>query len=66
MLILMPEHQELDGYSGPALKEANLYLAKKGRKYVAVKIYLQETSDFRNMTRYIRGDPRFTSRPISA
>jgi RIO kinase 1 len=40
-------------------KEASLFLAKQGKKDVAVKIFLMETSDFRNMTRYVIGDPRF-------
>ena len=41
-------------------KEAQVYLAKSGRKQVIAKIFLIETSDFRNMTNYIRGDPRFS------
>jgi RIO kinase 1 len=40
-------------------KEASLFLGKKGKKDVAVKIFLMETSDFRNMTKYVTGDPRF-------
>lgn len=41
-------------------KEANIYIAKnKKNERLAVKIYLIETSDFKNITRYIKGDPRF-------
>jgi len=40
-------------------KESSLFLGKKGKKDVAVKIFLQETTDFRNMTKYVAGDPRF-------
>ncbi|MFH0863200.1 MAG: serine protein kinase RIO [Candidatus Altiarchaeota archaeon] len=42
-------------------KEASLFLGKKGKKDVAVKIFLMETTDFRNMTKYVTGDPRFGS-----
>lgn len=41
-------------------KEASVFHAMSGKKEVAIKIFLVETSDFRNMTRYIRGDPRFS------
>ncbi len=37
-------------------KEANVFYAPPG---FAVKIYRIETSSFRNMTKYIEGDPRF-------
>ena len=40
-------------------KEANVFRVRKGRRYLAVKIYRTETSDFKNMWRYIVGDPRF-------
>jgi RIO kinase 1 len=40
-------------------KEANVFRARKGRRYLAIKIYRTETSDFKNMWRYIVGDPRF-------
>jgi RIO kinase 1 len=41
-------------------KEANIFCAldKKGN-YVAIKIYRIATSDFKNMYRYLIGDPRF-------
>lgn len=40
-------------------KEANVFRATKGRRYIAVKIYRTETSEFKNMWKYIVGDPRF-------
>lgn len=40
-------------------KEANIYYGMRGGSEVAVKIYCYETSDFKNMVRYVRGDPRF-------
>lgn len=45
-------------------KEANIFCAldKRG-DYVAVKIYRIATSDFRNMHRYMVGDPRFRRIP---
>jgi len=41
-------------------KEANVYhgFSKKGEE-IAIKIYAVETSDFRNMSKYIQGDVRF-------
>lgn len=42
-------------------KEASLFHASRGSEEVAVKIYLVETSDFRHMCKYVRGDPRFHS-----
>ncbi|MFH0860435.1 MAG: serine protein kinase RIO [Candidatus Altiarchaeota archaeon] len=41
-------------------KESNVYLGLRKKKRVAVKIYLIEASDFRNMADYIRNDPRFS------
>jgi RIO kinase 1 len=40
-------------------KEANVFRAKKGRRYLAIKIYRTQTSDFKNMWKYIVDDPRF-------
>lgn len=40
-------------------KEADVYRANKGNEYVAVKIYRMTAADFKNMWKYIRGDPRF-------
>lgn len=40
-------------------KEASIFYGLRGRRGVAVKIYSVEASDFRNMSRYIQGDPRF-------
>ncbi|MFH1402954.1 MAG: serine protein kinase RIO [Candidatus Altiarchaeota archaeon] len=42
-------------------KEANVYHGLRDGESVALKIYAYETSDFKNMGKYIRGDPRFTS-----
>ncbi|MBN2251286.1 MAG: serine protein kinase RIO [Candidatus Altiarchaeota archaeon] len=42
-------------------KEANVYYGIKGVREVAVKMYSIETSDFRAMDKYIRGDRRFTA-----
>ncbi len=40
-------------------KESNVFLAKKGRKKVIVKIYRVQACDFKRMFEYIRQDPRF-------
>ncbi len=42
-------------------KEANVFHGIRDGESVALKIYAFETSDFRNMSKYIRGDPRFSS-----
>lgn len=42
-------------------KEATVYSAKLGEKYVALKIYKITTSGFDTMWRYLKGDPRFTN-----
>jgi RIO kinase 1 len=41
-------------------KEANVFHGFHGSEEVAVKIYLIETSDFKNMGKYLRGDRRFS------
>ncbi|MEL9999598.1 MAG: serine protein kinase RIO [Thermoplasmata archaeon] len=40
-------------------KEANIFRAKKGRKYLAVKIYRTSTKNFNTIINYIEGDYRF-------
>ncbi|MDD5417926.1 MAG: serine protein kinase RIO [Candidatus Nanoarchaeia archaeon] len=40
-------------------KEANVFRVKKDNDYLAVKIYMYETSNFQNMWNYIYGDVRF-------
>ncbi|RLI92599.1 MAG: serine protein kinase RIO [Candidatus Altiarchaeales archaeon] len=40
-------------------KEANVYYGIGGNEEVAIKIYAIETSDFKTMDKYIRGDIRF-------
>ncbi|MBD3388431.1 MAG: serine protein kinase RIO [Candidatus Altiarchaeales archaeon] len=42
-------------------KEASVYHGLRDGEDVALKIYKNETSDFRHMSKYIRGDPRFAS-----
>lgn len=41
-------------------KEGNVFLAKKGNSFCAIKIYRIETSSFDTMSKYIVGDPRFS------
>ncbi|MVT12846.1 MAG: serine protein kinase RIO [Euryarchaeota archaeon] len=40
-------------------KEANIFRAKKGRKYYVVKIYRTSTKNFNSIIKYIEGDYRF-------
>ncbi len=40
-------------------KEANVFRARKGDVFLAVKIYRVETTEFRHMWKYLDGDPRF-------
>lgn len=40
-------------------KESNVFLGKKGKRNLAVKIHLVGTSDYRSMLKYLDGDPRF-------
>ncbi|MGC8609768.1 MAG: serine protein kinase RIO [Thermoplasmata archaeon] len=42
-------------------KEANIFRAKKGRRYYALKIYRISTSTFNSMIKYMEGDYRFQS-----
>lgn len=42
-------------------KESNVYHGLLREKEIAIKIYSIETSDFKTMERYIRGDRRFSS-----
>ncbi|MEM3592334.1 MAG: serine protein kinase RIO [Candidatus Micrarchaeia archaeon] len=46
-------------------KLLNQDLKKKKSKFAALKIYMIETSDFKHMQNYIRGDPRFRKVPHS-
>ncbi len=46
-------------------KEANVYRAKKGKSYVAVKIYKIETSNFLKRTLYLFGDKRFSQQKLN-
>jgi len=41
-------------------KEASVFSGKLGDKDIAIKIYMIETSNFKDMTKYIKGDPRFS------
>ena len=51
----------IDAFGGPIStgKEAHVFLAEAGGDDVAVKIYRINASDFRQMRRYLEGDPRF-------
>ncbi|MCW1297954.1 MAG: serine protein kinase RIO [Candidatus Parvarchaeota archaeon] len=40
-------------------KEANVYKARKNEKIFAVKIFRTDTSEFKSMWKYIKGDKRF-------
>ncbi|MAG60262.1 serine/threonine protein kinase [archaeon] len=42
-------------------KEANVFLASSGKRYVIVKIYRIQNSDFSGMYNYIKQDPRYES-----
>jgi len=50
-----------DGLQGPLAlgKEANVFIALKGKEKIIVKIYRLETCDFKRMYDYIKTDPRF-------
>lgn len=52
----------IEAFGGPlsAGKEANVYNALGAEGEVAVKIYRINTSDFRQMSQYLEGDPRFS------
>jgi len=51
----------IDAFGGPIStgKEANVYTALAGDDEVAVKVYRINASDFREMSEYLEGDPRF-------
>ena len=40
-------------------KESNVFIAKKGRQKLIVKIYRVQNCDFNKMFHYIRQDPRY-------
>jgi RIO kinase 1 len=42
-------------------KEANIFYGERDRDALAIKIYLIKTANFKAMTDYIDGDPRFTN-----
>jgi RIO kinase 1 len=41
-------------------KEANVFYGEKGEQPIAIKIYLVRTANFKTMTDYLDGDPRFS------
>lgn len=41
-------------------KEANIFIGERGDQPIAIKIYLIRTANFKAMTEYLDGDPRFT------
>ncbi len=60
-LTKMLSNQIIDSVDFPIStgKEANVFRAKKDRKYLALKIYRTSTAVFRDLTKYVVGDPRF-------
>lgn len=40
-------------------KEANVFRASRGEQFYALKIYRTSTATFKDLTKYIAGDPRF-------
>ncbi|MDD1675557.1 MAG: serine protein kinase RIO [Methanomicrobiales archaeon] len=42
-------------------KEANVFYAEKDTQAIAIKIYLIKTANFKAMTEYLDGDPRFAN-----
>jgi RIO kinase 1 len=42
-------------------KEANIFYGEKGDRALAIKIYLMKTANFKAMTEYLDGDPRFAN-----
>jgi len=53
----------IDGLLGPLFigKESNVFIAKKGKTNIIVKIYRLEVCDFKRMYDYIKYDPRYDS-----
>lgn len=41
-------------------KESNVFYGEKGEQPIAIKIYLVRTANFKTMTDYLDGDPRFS------
>ena len=60
-LIKMISDKTIDSVDFPIStgKEANVFRAKKDSKYLALKIYRTSTAVFKDLTKYIVGDPRF-------
>ncbi len=57
----LSENEHFDTFMGTIAegKESSVYLAKNGKKHIAVKIFKTETADFRHISEYIISDPRF-------
>jgi RIO kinase 1 len=55
------QHGHIEAFGGPIStgKEANVFTALGAEGEVAVKIYRISASDFRDMSEYLQGDPRF-------
>ncbi|WP_331235519.1 serine/threonine-protein kinase Rio1 [Natronorarus salvus] len=55
------QHGHIEAFGGPIStgKEANVFTALSADGEVAVKIYRISASDFRDMSEYLQGDPRF-------
>ncbi|PIV67676.1 MAG: serine protein kinase RIO [Euryarchaeota archaeon CG01_land_8_20_14_3_00_38_12] len=60
-LIKMISDKTIDSVDFPIStgKEANVFRAKKDSKHLALKIYRTSTAVFKDLTKYIVGDPRF-------
>lgn len=41
-------------------KEANIFIGERGDQSIVIKIYLVRTANFKAMTEYLDGDPRFS------
>ena len=55
------QHGYIEAFGGPIStgKEANVFTALGAEGEVAVKVYRISASDFRDMSEYLQGDPRF-------
>jgi len=55
------QHGTIEAFGGPIStgKEANVFTALGAEGEVAVKVYRISASDFRDMSEYLQGDPRF-------
>lgn len=61
-LFELESHKIFDQLTSPFSigKESNVFLAKKGKQTLIVKIYRLQNRDFKRMFNYIKKDPRYT------